>query len=97
MTTLIGWECKCGNVLSLPILIARLVCFLMYCIYVGLDLHSFLFFLKVYSYWPGDHSKGETPDPMPNSEVKDFSVYGTAYAGEWIVARLVGIYCFLFQ
>ena len=31
----------------------------------------------------GDHSKGETPDPIPNSEVKPFSADGTAWETVW--------------
>jgi hypothetical protein len=31
----------------------------------------------------GDHSKGETPDPIPNSEVKPFSADGTARETVW--------------
>jgi hypothetical protein len=31
----------------------------------------------------GDHSEGETPVPIPNTEVKPFSADGTAWATVW--------------
>ena len=32
--------------------------------------------------FPGDYSEGETPDPIPNSEVKPFSADDTATGGK---------------
>ena len=38
----------------------------------------------------GDHSRGETPVPMPNTEVKPSSADGTACASEWESRSLPG-------
>ena len=38
----------------------------------------------------GDHSRGETPVPMPNTEVKPSSADGTARASEWESRSLPG-------
>ncbi len=34
---------------------------------------------KIYKFLSGDHREGETPDPIPNSEVKTFFADGTAH------------------
>ena len=39
---------------------------------------------------PGDHGKGETPDPIPNSEVKPFSAECTARVAVWENRTLPG-------
>ena len=39
---------------------------------------------------PGDHGKGETPDPIPNSEVKPFSAECTARVAGWENRTLPG-------
>jgi hypothetical protein len=39
---------------------------------------------------PGDYGKGETPDPIPNSEVKPFSAECTARAAVWENRTLPG-------
>ena len=31
----------------------------------------------------GDHGEGETPVPIPDTEVKPFSAYGTAWVTVW--------------
>ena len=39
---------------------------------------------------PGDYGKGETPDPIPNSEVKPFSAECTARVAGWENRTLPG-------
>ena len=39
----------------------------------------------------GDNGEGETPDPIPNSEVKPFSADGTARETVWESRTLPGI------
>ena len=43
--------------------------------------------LNFYTGFSGDHSEEETPDPIPNSEVKGLSGDGTAVIGRGRVAR----------
>ena len=40
---------------------------------------------------PGDHNGGETPVPIPNTEVKAFEVDGTAFARRWESRTLLGL------
>ena len=39
--------------------------------------------MKIEFKFLGDHSEGETPVPIPNTEVKPFSADGTAWATVW--------------
>ena len=39
---------------------------------------------------PGNHNGGETPDPIPNSEVKPSGADGTAWATAWESRSLPG-------
>ena len=41
---------------------------------------------------PGNHNKGETPVPIPNTEVKPFSADGTAPGAEWESRSLPGFF-----
>ena len=41
---------------------------------------------------PGNHNKGETPVPIPNTEVKPFSADGTARGAEWESRSLPGFF-----
>lgn len=43
--------------------------------------------------FPGDYSEGETPDPIPNSAVKPFSVDDTTIGGK--VEHRQGFFLFL--
>ena len=40
--------------------------------------------------FPGDHGAEETPDPIPNSEVKLRHAYGTAWEAVWESRSLPG-------
>ncbi len=42
----------------------------------------------------GDNSEEATPDPIPNSEVKLFSVDGTAWVTMWESRSLPAFFCF---
>ena len=42
----------------------------------------------------GDHGEGETPVPIPNTEVKPSSADGTARAAEWESRKLPGFILF---
>jgi hypothetical protein len=39
----------------------------------------------------GDHGEGETPVPIPNTEVKPFSADGTAWEAVWESRTLPGL------
>jgi uncharacterized membrane protein len=41
---------------------------------------------------PGNHNKGDTPVPIPNTEVKPFSADGTAPGAEWESRSLPGFF-----
>jgi hypothetical protein len=41
---------------------------------------------------PGNHNIGETPVPIPNTEVKPFSADGTARGAEWESRSLPGFF-----
>ena len=41
---------------------------------------------------PGNHNGGETPDPIPNSEVKPSGADGTAWATAWESRSLPGFF-----
>ena len=41
---------------------------------------------------PGNHNKGDTPVPIPNTEVKPFSADGTARGAEWESRSLPGFF-----
>jgi hypothetical protein len=41
---------------------------------------------------PGNHNRGETPVPIPNTEVKPFSADGTARGAEWESRSLPGFF-----
>ncbi len=43
--------------------------------------------------FPGNHNKGETPVPIPNTEVKPFSADGTAWGAKWESRSLPGFFC----
>ena len=45
-------------------------------------------------YNPGNHDEGETPVPIPNTEVKPSSADGTARAAEWESRKLPGFIFF---
>ena len=42
--------------------------------------------------FPGNHNKGETPVPIPNTEVKPFSADGTAWVAKWESRSLPGFF-----
>ncbi len=80
--TLIGWECKCSNVFSGPVLIDR-ESFFVSAVCSSLERFSF-FVYKSYSFLcvlvcnGCVDGRGETPVPIPNTEVKPSSGDGTA-------------------
>ena len=43
---------------------------------------------------PSDHSEGETPVPIPNTEVKSFSADGTILATGWESRKSLGFFVF---
>ena len=42
--------------------------------------------------FPGNHNEGETPVPIPNTEVKPFSADGTAWGAKWESRSLPGFF-----
>jgi hypothetical protein len=43
-----------------------------------------------FGHFPGNHNEGETPVPIPNTEVKPFSADGTAWGAKWESRSLPG-------
>ena len=91
-TRLIGHKCKHSNVFSWVVLISREAywCLLGSRWLMALRLNSLLN-LSWIDKNSGDYSRGETPLPIPNREVKTSSADGTTLETRWESRSLPGI------